>query len=403
VVITLLQRLLFIGLLCGFAYAQRPVDIVFWHTLDSPGREALERIVSEFNGRQREFRVVVQHVGDLREGGIRLMAALRAGNAPQIYYGEVSFVSRAVQENLALPLDEFLGNLPGDFYPGFLETGRFRGRTYALPVELHLPVLFFNADQLAARRLEPPQTWEALSAAAGQLTTRAARGFTIVSDVYTFNAVVMSRGGQLLRDGRPNFTDARVVQSLEYLQNLVRLNHAQSRNMAEAPFALLDFVRTRTFMGIAPVTMWPVLEQRSPLPFRLGVAPLPRTPDGRLPLAGGTLLVLRGSSEAQARGAVALWRYWMEPAVMAQWVKATYCLPMRRSAQPLLEDFYREDPRRRVAFGGLEHAVSWVQDPGVTIWYGFLEEALERVLKGNANPRQALEEAQRRANAVERR
>jgi sn-glycerol 3-phosphate transport system substrate-binding protein len=390
-------------LLCGVAHAQRPVEIAFWHTLDSPAREALEKIVGDFNGRQRDYRIVLQYVGDLREGGIKLTAALRAGNPPQLYYGEISFVSRAVQENLALPLDEYLGALPNDFYPGLLETGRFRGRTYALPVELHLPVLFFNADQMAARRLNPPQTWEALATVAGQLTTRAARGFILVSDIYSFNAVVMSRGGQLLLEGRPNFTDAKVVQSLEYLQSLVRSGYAQSRNIAEAPFALVDFVRTKTFMGIAPVTVWPVLEKRSPIPFRLGVAPLPRTPDGKLPLAGGTLMVLRGSNEAQARGAVALWRYWMEPANIAEWVKATYCLPMRRSAQPLLEDFYREDPRRRVAFGGLEHAVSWVQDPEVTLWYGFLEEALERVLKGNANPRQALEEAQRKALTVERR
>lgn len=399
----MLLRLLLVGLLSGVAVAQRPVDIAFWHTLESPGREALEKIVADFNARQRDYRVVAQHVGDLREGGFKLTAALRAGNAPQLYYGEVSFVSRAVQENLALPLDEYLGALPNDFYPGLLETGRFRGRTYALPVELHLPVLFFNADQLAARRLNPPQSWETLASAAQQLTTRSAKGLMVVSDVYSFNALVMSQGGQLVREGRPNFTDARVVQSLEYLQNLVRSGYAVSRNIAEAQFAMVDFVRTKVFMGVAPITVWPTLEKRTPIPFRLGVAPLPRTPDGKLPLAGGNLMVLRGASEAQARGAVALWRYWMEPATQAEWVKATYCLPLRRSTQPLLEDFYREDPRRRVVLGGLEQAATWVQDPEVTLWYGFLEEALERVLKGNANPRQALEEAQRKALAVERR
>lgn len=399
----MLLRLLLVGLLSGVAVAQRPVDIAFWHTLESPGREALEKIVADFNARQRDYRVVAQHVGDLREGGFKLTAALRAGNAPQLYYGEVSFVSRAVQENLALPLDEYLGALPNDFYPGLLETGRFRGRTYSLPVELHLPVLFFNADQLAARRLNPPQSWETLASAAQQLTTRSAKGLMVVSDVYSFNALVMSQGGQLVREGRPNFTDARVVQSLEYLQNLVRSGYAVSRNIAEAQFAMVDFVRTKVFMGVAPITVWPTLEKRTPIPFRLGVAPLPRTPDGKLPLAGGNLMVLRGASEAQARGAVALWRYWMEPATQAEWVKATYCLPLRRSTQPLLEDFYREDPRRRVVLGGLEQAATWVQDPEVTLWYGFLEEALERVLKGNANPRQALEEAQRKALTVERR
>ena len=390
-------------LLGGLAHAQRPVDIAFWHTLELPGREALEKIVFDFNSRQRDYRVVPQYVGDLREGGLKLTAALRAGSAPHLYYGEVSFVSRAVQENLALPLDEYLGALPNDFYPGLLEAGQFRGRTYALPVELHLPVLFFNADQLAARRLNPPQNWEALASAAQQLTTRSARGLIVVSDIYSFNAVVMSRGGQLVREGRPSFTDAKVVQSLEYLHNLVRSGYAVSRNIAEAQFALVDFVRTKVFMGVAPITLWPTLEKRTPIPFQLGVAPLPRTPDGRLPLAGGNLMVLRGASEAQARGAVALWRYWMEPATQAEWVRATYCLPLRRSVQPLLEDFYREDPRRRVVLGGLEQATVWVQDPEVTLWYGFLEEALERVLKGNANPRQALEEAQRKALTVERR
>jgi sn-glycerol 3-phosphate transport system substrate-binding protein len=93
----------------------------------------------------------------------------------------------------------------------------------------------------------------------------------------------------------------------------------------------------------------------------------------------------------------------MEPANIARWVRATYFMPMRRAAQPLLEDFYREDPRRRVAFSQVENASVWIQDPEFTIWHSFLEDALERVLKGSANPRQALEEAQRRANTVERR
>ncbi|WP_369910938.1 extracellular solute-binding protein [Meiothermus sp. QL-1] len=397
------MRVFWLGLFVGGAFAQRPVDIVFWHTLDPPGREVLERVVADFNRSQRDYRVVAQYVGDLREGGVKLISALRAGNAPQLYYGEVSFVGRAVQENLALPLDEYLGGLPADFYASLMETGRFRGRTYALPVELHLPVLFYNADQLAARRLAPPETWEALARVAQQLTTRSARGFVVVSDVYSFSTVVMARGGQLVREGRPNFTDPKVVESLEYLQGLVRGGAAVSRNIAEAQFAMVDFVRTRVFMGIAPITLWPVLESRTPIPFRLGVAPVPQSPGGRLPLAGGNLMVLRGASEAQARGAVAFWRYWMEPAILADWVRTTYALPLRRAVEPLLGDFYRQDPRRRVVLAGLEQAQTWTQDPEMTLWYAPLEEALERVLKGNAAPRLALEEAQRKALALERR
>ncbi|WP_299427385.1 ABC transporter substrate-binding protein [uncultured Meiothermus sp.] len=397
-----LLMLVVVGL--GLALAQRPVEVPFWHTAGPPGQEVLESMIRDFNASQREYRIVPDFVGDYREGGLRLLAALRAGGAPALFHAEISFLGRMAQDNVALPLDEYLGRLPNDFYPGFLETGRLQGRTYGLPIGLSIPVFFYNADQFSARGLRAPRNWDEVAAAAQRLTTRAARGYTVSSDIYSFNVLVMSRGGAIVNaQGRPDFTNARVVESLEYLQGLVRRNLAQSRNLAEAQFSVADFLRTRTFMGIAPITMWPLIENRAPIPFRLGIGAVPRLEGGKVPLSGATLVVLRGASEQQTRGAVAFWRFTMEPANIARWVRATYYLPMRRAAQPLLEDFYREDPRRRVAFNQIEHADVWIQDPEFTVWHSFLEDALERALKGNANPRQVLEEAQRRANSVERR
>jgi len=388
----------------GLAWAQRPVDIPFWHTAGPPGQEVLEGMIRDFNTSQREFRIVPNFVGNYREGGFRLLAALRAGGAPVLFQPEISFLGRLVQDNVVLPLDDYLGSLPGDFYPGFLETGRVRGRTFGLPIGLSIPVFFYNADQFSARGLRAPRTWDDVATAAQRLTTRAARGYTISSDIYSFNVVVMSRGGSLVNaQGHPDFTNSKVVESLEYLQGLVRRNTAQSRNIAEAQFSVADFLRTKTFMGIAPITAWPLIEDRAPIPFRLGVAAVPRSEGGKVPLSGATLVVLRGASDQQVRGAVTFWRFLMEPTNIARWVRATYFMPMRRAAQPLLEDFYREDPRRRVAFGQIEKAEVWIQDPEFTVWFSFLEDALERALKGNANPRLVLEEAQRQANKVERR
>lgn len=399
------MRLLMLAVVgLGLALAQRPVDVPFWHTAGPPGQEVLEGMIRDFNASQREYRIVPNFVGDYREGGLKLLAALRSGGAPALFHAEISFLGRMVQDNVALPLDDYLGNLPSDFYPSFLETGKLRSRTFGLPIGLSIPVFFYNADQFGSRGLGAPRTWDDVATAAQRLTTRAAKGYTVSSDIYSFNVLVMSRGGGIVNaQGRPDFTNAKAVESLEYLQGLVRRNIAQSRNIAEAQFSVADFLRTKTFMGIAPITVWPLIENRAPIPFRLGVAAVPRSSDGKVPLAGGTLVVLRGASEQQTRGAVTFWRFLMEPANIAKWVRATYYMPMRRAAQPLLEDFYREDPRRRVAFSQIENAGVWIQDPEFTVWYSFLEDALERALKGNANARQVLEEAQRRANSVERR
>lgn len=389
--------------LFGLALAQKPVEITFWHTAGPPGQEPLESIINDFNASQKDYKINYKYVGDFREGGLKLLAALRSGGAPNVFHAEISFLGRMVQDGIALPLDEYLGPIPNDFYPGYLQTGRLAGKTYGLPVGLSVPVFFYNADQFSARGVPVPKTWDEVAAAAQKLTTRAAKGYVASSDIYSFNAVVMARGGSIInKDGKPNFTDPKVVSSLEYLQNLVQKGAAQSRNISEAQFSVADFLRTKAFMGIAPITIWPLIESRAPIPFKLGVAAVPLDAGGKIPLAGGTLVALKGATPDQLKGTVALWKFMMEPANIAKWVKATYYMPMRRSAQPLLEEFYKQDPRRRVAFGQTENADVWIQDPEFTVWYSYLEDALERALKGGQNARQVLEDAQKRATGVEK-
>ncbi|MDX2004756.1 MAG: extracellular solute-binding protein [Meiothermus sp.] len=397
-----MRRLL--ALMVGLGLGVAQTVIPFWHTMDPPGRDLMETFVAEFNARQRDYRIEARYVGDIREGGVRLAAALRAGSQPAMYYAEVSFVARSFADNLSVPLDPYLGSLPDDLYGNLMEVGKFRGRTLALPVELQVPVFFYNADQFGARGLNPPRTWEDVANAAQRLTSRAARGYILSSDIYSFSALVMSWGGSIIGpDGKPSFTEPKVVAALEYLQTLVQRGWAQSRPIDQLQFSIVDFLRTKAMMVVAPITLWPTVVDRANIPFRLGVAPMPRVEGGKVPLGGGTLTAIRGASEAQARGVVAFWRYMMEPANINRWVRETYALPMRRNALPLLEPFYAQDPRRRVALSQIPDAQRWISDPEATIWYDALERSLEAAIQGGQNARQALERAQQQALSVERR
>ena len=100
------------------------------------------------------------------------------------------------------------------------------------------------------------------------------------------------------------------------------------------------------------------------------------------------------------RGAVAFWKYLMEPENVARWVEASYYVPLRKSALPLLEGFYRENPFRKVAFEQVAHAQERPRLSQFSAWARVLAEALERSLKGGVPPRKALEEAQRKAEAM---
>ncbi len=83
-------------------------------------------------------------------------------------------------------------------------------------------------------------------------------------------------------------------------------------------------------------------------------------------------------------------------------MRTTWYLPLRRAAEGELKDFL-QDPERRAVFSQAEVARPWSQDPEMVVWYGFLEEALERSLKQGVKPEAALAEAQRKALAAERR
>ena len=348
--------------------------------------------------------MIARDQGTYEEAETKLVAALRAGSGPVLFQAELSFFPRLVAEGQALPLEAYLDLDPGfvaDLFAPAWNYGVVGGRRFGLPFNTSTPVLFYNLDVFRAKGLEAPRDWRAFERTALALTSRAAKGFIFVTDpqAWLFEAMVTSRGGSLVQDDRPNFTSREAVAALEMLYRLKEAGALSVRSMAEATFAQLDFVRTKGMMVMASIANWPAAENFS-FAFALGVAPVPREEGGKVPMGGAQLVVLKGASEAQARGAVAFWKYLMEPENVARWVEASYYVPLRKSALPLLEGFYRENPFRKVAFEQVAHAQERPRLSQFSAWARVLAEALERSLKGGVPPRKALEEAQRKAEAM---
>ncbi|WP_135257141.1 ABC transporter substrate-binding protein [Thermus caldilimi] len=397
-----MKKLLALALFLLPALAQ--VEVSFWHAMDGPAGRLLATFAQEFNARQGLYRVVPQYAGDYRDAETKLVAALRTGAQPVLFQAEISFFPRLVGEGRALALDPYL-NLDKAFVDDLFEPawnyGVMEERRYGLPLNTSTPVLFYNLDAFRAKGLKAPRNWKEFEEVAKALTSRQAKGFIFVTDpqAWLFEAMVTSRGGSLVKDGKPNFASKEALEALEMLWRLNRAGALSARSMAEATFAQLDFVRTKGMMVMASIANWPAAENYS-FAFTLGVAPVPREPGGKVPLGGAQLVVLKGASEAQVRGALEFWRYLMEPQNVARWVQASYYVPVRKSALPLLEGFYRENPFRKVAFEQIAHAQERPRIPQFSAWASLLAEALEKSLKGGIPPQKALEEAQRKAEAI---
>ena len=78
-------------------------------------------------------------------------------------------------------------------------------------------------------------------------------------------------------------------------------------------------------------------------------------------------------------------------------MEASYYVPVRKSALGYLEKFYAENPYRKAAFEQHAHAAPRPRVPEFVVWRVYLEEALEKSVKGGVDPKVALEEAQRKA------
>jgi sn-glycerol 3-phosphate transport system substrate-binding protein len=382
----------------SFGTAQ--VAIEFWHSYNTT-EETLHSLIEDFHRSQSAYRVVPRYAGNLQKAAIKLAAALASGNPPVLFEAEVTVFPRLVKEGAVLDLSDLMATLPQeirqDFFPALWDYGEMNGIRYGLPWNMSIPVLFYNASIFRQFGLTPPRTWQEFEEAAARLTTRNTRGYIDVSAALIFEMMVSTRGGSIVsEDGQPNFTSPEAVEALSMMKRLAERGHSIAHSMTEVDQALIAFVRTKAMMAFAALSF---LNQGShfAVAFELGVAPVPTGGSLAVPLTGTQLVVLQGASEAERQGAFAFWTFMMEPENIRRWLEVSYDLPARRAVLPLLEAWYQEDPQRRLVLEGLDHAVMRPRIGAYAIWQGYLEEALERAVKGGMDPEAARAEAQRRA------
>lgn len=384
--------------------AQARTVIDFWHTHEQEAAAGTINALAEaFNESQQDYQVVPQYVGNYQEASVRLVSAIGTAREPVLFDAEGTIFVRLAEDGAIASLRQQAASLEDtfidDMYDILWRYGELHGERYGLPWNLSMPVLVYNADLLRQRGVDPPSSWEEFEAAAERLTTRQTRGYINVSAAFIFETMVTTRGGRIVTDdGRPNFDSPEALEALTMLKRISDRGHAINRSFAELDVALVDFVRTRGMMAFSSLAFW-TQGERFNVAFNASVAPVPTGESRDVPIMGGQLVVMANSSPAQQQGAFEFWRFMMESENMAQWVRASYFLPVTRSATELLEPWFAEDPIRRAALDQLEHATLRPRVGGYAIWQGYLEEAIERVVKGGADPQAALSEAQRRAEA----
>ncbi|AFV75186.1 ABC-type sugar transport system, periplasmic component [Thermus oshimai JL-2] len=381
-----------LGVVFGVALSLFPAlaqaEVPFWHTLGQGG--FLEAEAERFNALQSRYRLKPRFVGDYRELGLLLTAALRNGTQPPFLQVELSFLPVLARAGLLEPLTP--PSMPLD--PHLLALGRVGGKQWGLPLGVSFPVLYFNRSALEARGVSPPKTPEELFHAAKRLSSRASKGLLFSADLYSFSLLVLAQGGRLADGGEPWFQGG--LPALRWLLGLGREGALQVRGYNELTQAALDFLRTKAFMAFGPSTLLPAVEARTDIPFPVGAVLFPTDPTGTLGASGAVFVLLKGASLQEKAAFQAFYAHLMDPVRQQDLAQGTHYIPLHVEAQAT---FFKTSVGRLLG-NAKARLRPWHQDAPLVLWAGPLERALERVLKGGVAPERALEEAEREARTL---
>jgi sn-glycerol 3-phosphate transport system substrate-binding protein len=165
------------------AFAAAPTKVLFWHAMNGPLGEALNRLIARFNGSQSAVEVVGVFKGGYPETLTAAIAAWRAGQAPHLVQifdvGTGSMVAAGpavkplwqliAETGAAIKPEAYIASVRGYYsLPG--------GRMASMPFNSSTAVMWYNRDAFEKAGLDPkkpPATWPELVIAAKAISRSA--------------------------------------------------------------------------------------------------------------------------------------------------------------------------------------------------------------------------------------
>jgi sn-glycerol 3-phosphate transport system substrate-binding protein len=169
--------------------ASAQTEVQWWHAMAGDLGQKLEKIATDFNASQKDYKIVPVYKGSYPETMTGAIAAFRAKQNPAIVQVfEVGTATMMSAKGAIYPVHELLRDEKIPFEPkNFVGavTGYYsdtNGNLLSMPFNSSTPVLYYNKDLFQKAGLDPnkpPKTWSELVDAAKKLrASGAACGFT---------------------------------------------------------------------------------------------------------------------------------------------------------------------------------------------------------------------------------
>jgi multiple sugar transport system substrate-binding protein len=141
--------------------AEGPITLEWWTWWGNA-----EAYVDAWNAENPDVQVKVNNVGIGEEQTAKLLAAVRAGEGPDLALAEYQSLPSYVVSGIARDITEYVADAEGQFTEAVWGLTTLEGVTYGVPVDLGPMMLFYRPDLFESFGIDIPETWEDYRAAA---------------------------------------------------------------------------------------------------------------------------------------------------------------------------------------------------------------------------------------------
>ena len=380
-----------------------PVTITYWHTMSDPETEQLDKVIAAFESSNPTITVKATRYSwdDFKPA---VLTSIAGGEAPDTARMDIAWVSEFANMGALMQLD---GVMPGfeeiaaSTFPGPLSTNYWDGHYYGLPQNTNTQVLLWNKEVFDAAGIDKaPTTMEEFADVACTLTEGETQyGYALGGTYFWAPAPIFyAMGGKVVDENITTATgyinSAESVAAFEMLTDLFN-EGCISPNLLGGGIGTADGLATGLYAMIIDGP-WMVDIYKGNYPdFAVNFEPIPTGPDGTTSsVVGGEDIVIFGDTKnADAAMKWAAYLLSEESQLMMAEVGVIPTLSSLIGNEKLPEYF-------DVFLKQLETAQARVPHPAWSDMDGAINNAFQRMLRGDQTPSEALDQAADEINAL---
>ncbi len=406
--------------------AHAVTEVQWWHAMGGTNGERVNKIASDFNATQSDYKVVPVYKGNYTETMTAAVAAFRAKQQPHIVQVfEVGTATMMAAKGAVYPVEQVMKDAgePFDksiYLPAVISYYQTpKGELLSMPFNSSTPVLWYNKDAFKKAGVSAvPETWDDIKSASEKLVAAGYKcGFTfgwqswvMIENYGAWHNMAMGteENGFAGTDTEFTFNNDKTKARLQAIADWSKdklFTYGGRRGDS-----LSMFTNGECGMWMNSSAYYGSIKKQAK--FESGQTMLPldtaaaSKPQNSI-IGGATLWVLKGHDKADYKGVAKFMTYLSSPEVQAWWHQETGYVPITTPAYELskTQGFYDTNPGTDTAIKQLSLNTPTPNSRGLRFGNfvqirDILNEEMEAIWGGKKTAAQGLDDAAERGNKL---